>query len=628
MPNTRTSDEVSASPLTGTELVRIVQAGGNAKATTAQLAGLYSPLTSVGDLIVHGPTGDARLPIAGNGLQLYADNTQTLGVKWYDGVGALSTTLLGGRLSFAMDFSVDAATYAATGVAIYGGTTDCASYINAALAANQRVQISGVALIKSQIVVPSGKFITMLPGAAIVLDTTVFTGARNSSTGVGIVFNGCTGGGISGGAIYPSSYVDDRALVAVRIVSSSKVRIDSVDMSNYSKANGIVSIDTCNDCAVTNSVFRDSTTNSATTGQVTGVTIDDNRIGGVSSMRTKLIGNTFRDLTVGAAFLALYGYQTDGITVEVGTTQTIIANNEIFNVGEGIDCWGLNGAITGNTIRHVYIFGIKLVHGAQYNTVVGNSIYDAGLAGITVQGASSDTADTQYNVIDSNLIAGIDAASNWSASTTGCILISDGTGVTFIPRNNVFGSNKLNPGPGGKYCIVRSGSTDASNSFPNTQFFAIGSVGYVNDNTSSLGRITASNRSLMRANLGSSQTITAGSAAKLQLSNRTFDDRNEFDNVTNYRWTCQIPGLYRVIGQIALGTVVGTSKIGLLEIRLNGGVATATRALMTSTAAYAVEDLIAAKVGDYIELWYTNGDTSSVSANNGPTNTFMSIQQA
>lgn len=40
MPNTRTSDENSAATLDGTELVRIVQAGGNAKATTAAIAAL------------------------------------------------------------------------------------------------------------------------------------------------------------------------------------------------------------------------------------------------------------------------------------------------------------------------------------------------------------------------------------------------------------------------------------------------------------------------------------------------------------------------------------------------------------------------------------------------------------
>jgi parallel beta-helix repeat protein len=533
-----------------------------------------------------------------------------------------------GRLSFPIDFAIDAATYAAGGMSIYGGTVDCAAAINAALSVNQRVQISGIALIKSQIVVPTGKSITMLPGAAIVLDTAFFTGARNTSTGVGLLFNGNSGGGIFGGAIYPSTYVDDRALCAIRAVSASRVRIDGVDFSNYSKCNGIVSIDTGTDCAVTNCIFRDCTTNSATTGQLTGVTVDDNRIGGVSSLRTKIIGNTFRDLTVGASFLALYGYQTDGCTIEVGTLQTIFANNEVFNVGEGIDCWGLNGAITGNTFRHCYNFGIKLVHSASYNTVVGNSVYDSGLAGITAQGASSDTTDTAYNVIADNLIAGIDAAGAWSASTTGCILISDGTGTTFIPRNNVFSGNFLNPGPGGKYCIVRSASTDASNTFPNTHFVAAGSVGYVSDNANSMGRITALNRTLMRANVVTAQTITALTAAKIQLATRTFDDRNEFDAVTNYRWTCQIPGLYRVIGQVTLGAVGGTGKIGLLEIRLNGGVATASHALMTGTASYSIDDLIACKTGDYVELWYTNGDTSNVSANNGPTNTFMTIQQA
>lgn len=44
MPNLRTSDEAPATlPLTGAELVRIVQAGGNARATTANIAALATP---------------------------------------------------------------------------------------------------------------------------------------------------------------------------------------------------------------------------------------------------------------------------------------------------------------------------------------------------------------------------------------------------------------------------------------------------------------------------------------------------------------------------------------------------------------------------------------------------------
>lgn len=377
--------------------------------------------------------------------------------------------------------------------------------------------------------------------------------------------------------------------------------------------------------------FTDNTDWTAQAGQnpqLTGIELDNDRVNGVASSRLTICENDILNMTVGATFIAAHGYQTDGITLEVGTQQVAVADNVINNVGEAIDCWGSNCAITGNTIRHSYTFGIKLVHGAAYNTVVGNSIYDSGLAGIAVEGSSVDTIDTAYNLIDANVIAGIDGAGVWAAATTGCILVSDGGGTTFIARNNVFSNNTLNPGPGGKYCIVRSASTDTSNSFPNTRFISAGSIGYVSDNASSMGRITATNRTLMRANSSAAQTINASSAAKIALGNRAFDDRNEFDNVTTYRWVCQIPGLYRVIGQVTLGTVAGAGKIGLLEIRQNGGVATASHALMTSTASYSVDDLILAKTGDYIELWYTNGDTANVTANNGPTNTFLTIQQA
>jgi hypothetical protein len=519
--------------------------------------------------------------------------------------------------------AVDIARYGA----IYDGATDASAAFAAAFASNSAVQVSGQVLIKSQLLA-TGKQINMLAGAAIILDVTTFTGARNSATAVGVLFNGGTTGGIRGGVIRPSAYVDDLALVAVRMVSCSGVKIKDVEMSGFSKANGVVSIDTSNDWEVNGCYFHDCTTNSATTGQVTGVTVDDNRIGGVSSLRGRIYGNDFRDITVGAAFLALYGYQSDAITIEVGATQVEISDNTIFNVGEGIDYWGFNGAITGNVIRHCYNFGIKLIHGAQYNAVTGNSIYDSGLAGIIVSAAAGDANDTSYNVISSNNIAGIDGAGAWSASTTGCILVSDGTGTTFIPRNNTFADNVLNPGPGGKYCIVRSQSTDGTNVFPNQTFVASGSSGYVSDISTGLGRITATNKTVMRANLGSAQAVTGTTSAKLQLNTRSFDDRNEFDTATNFRWTCQIPGVYEVRGQVTLGTVAGANKIGVVEIRLNGSAELQLHALMTSLASYSVEDLVVMKAGDFLELWYTNGDTSSVTVNNGVVNTFMSVNQA
>lgn len=149
MPNTRTSDEISAAPLDGSELVRIVQAGGNAKTTTGAIAGLsyQTPTTTRGDIIVRNSTQDVRLPIGANGTQLTADSGQPDGLKWYDGIGALSIqlasstggTLIGyqgavGRLRTAQDKMGDWLSINDTTSIDPTGAADCTSAVIAAFA--------------------------------------------------------------------------------------------------------------------------------------------------------------------------------------------------------------------------------------------------------------------------------------------------------------------------------------------------------------------------------------------------------------------------------------------------------------------------------------------------------------
>lgn len=93
--NTTTTGESAAGPLNGSELVRGVQSGGNVKMTTQAIAnlGYASPGTATGDLIVHGSGADQRLPVGNDTLQLVADSSQPLGIKWFDAIGALASKL-------------------------------------------------------------------------------------------------------------------------------------------------------------------------------------------------------------------------------------------------------------------------------------------------------------------------------------------------------------------------------------------------------------------------------------------------------------------------------------------------------------------------------------------------------
>jgi hypothetical protein len=80
--NKTTSGETAAAPLTGAELIRVVQAGDNFKATSQDIADLYTPTTAKGDLIARGSAADGRLAVGADGTSPIADSTQSLGIRW------------------------------------------------------------------------------------------------------------------------------------------------------------------------------------------------------------------------------------------------------------------------------------------------------------------------------------------------------------------------------------------------------------------------------------------------------------------------------------------------------------------------------------------------------------------
>src|SRR5258708_1997345 len=83
--------------------------------------------------------------------------------------------------------------------------------------------------------------------------------------------------------------------------------------------------------------------------QLTAMHGDATRVAGVSSERLNISFNKITNLTVGATFLAGFGYQTDGINISYqGSKGHAIHGNVIDTVGEGIDCYGSFCTIEGN----------------------------------------------------------------------------------------------------------------------------------------------------------------------------------------------------------------------------------------------------------------------------------------
>lgn len=110
------------------------------------------------------------------------------------------------------------------------------------------------------------------------------------------------------------------------------------------------------------------------------------------------------------------------------------------------------------------------------------------------------------------------------------------------------------------------------------------------------------------------QTISSGATTKVQLDTKDIDDNNWFDATTNYRFTPQIAGKFLVSAQVAM-TNVGSGFTIAANLEKNGSIV-ANNAIMssnaTNTTKVAVTDIISVNGStDYIELFVTNGDSSS-----------------
>lgn len=71
-----------------------------------------------------------------------------------------------------------------------------------------------------------------------------------------------------------------------------------------------------------------------------------------------------------------------------------------------------------------------------------------------------------------------------------------------------------------------------------------------------------------RAGLSSTQSISSGTATKVQFNSETFDTNNNYDNTTNYRFTPTVAGYYQVNAMAQLLATAGT--VFFLMIYKNG----------------------------------------------------------
>jgi parallel beta-helix repeat protein len=452
---------------------------------------------------LYGGISSILTPPAGNNGEIQINNRQAFGSS-----SALTFSTSTGRLTV----SSEAVTYlqissftAALGqlpyvrAADYGavgdGSTDDTAALQAAVNTNRVVllQQGKTYKITSSVVVPSSSGFLGDGTPTILMSSTSF---NNIDLGAGTRYGtNVVGINASGSLTTPFAPIQNvsfqgfklqyqvttssrsvRGIVARNVIN---LKIAGVEIFDFPSACAICVASISSGSFITNNYihnFTDSNTTWGAATQLTAVEVDNDQVNSKSTQGLVISQNTIKDLTVGALYIAAFGYQTDGINILNQTAQNIvIADNVISNIGEGIDFYGSSSTITGNTVFNAYNFGIKLVHGAKKNVIASNVVTNAGLGGIGLFGSSTANEEVEYNLIVGNRVFGIDPAAAWAASDSFCLKV--GNESPAIVRNNVFMNNVLNPGATGAYDIVNI-STSPTNHFILNHMEATGRTGW------------------------------------------------------------------------------------------------------------------------------------------------------
>lgn len=445
------------------------------------------------------------------------------------------------------------------------GITDDTIAINNAMASSyDTIFLDGDHLISSNIIFPVGgkkKLTALSPETGrLILNANTFTGSIATSTGRGVYINGATGGGVFGISITMSTYTDNLDVIGIDLEGCTDVQVKFCDIFGFSKAEGLVVINTCVRCTVDYNKLHDCTTNSATNGQITGVNVDDNKISDIGSKACSISYNRIYNLNVGAAFQTAFNYQTDAINIQRGSTGFRVVENIIDNVGEGIDIFCNDALISGNQISNCFLTGIKVIHGASRNEICGNKIRRCDYYGIQVAGSNiAGVGNIEGNHIHGNSITEMDP-NNRRATTSAACIETDNPGYLFNPVNNLIQNNYLDPLPNGYFAIYR-GSSGTGNAYVNNRIAASGITARIGTGGLETGRVLDAFPTEVRAYFNAVQSIPSAVTTKLVPQVEAYDTRNEFSAGT---LTVELDGKYEVKAQVRFaGLIAGVTQVQL-----------------------------------------------------------------
>lgn len=355
----------------------------------------------------------------------------------------------------------------------------------------------------------------------------------------------------------------------------------------------------------------------------TGIDVDEDRVNSVWSNNLLIENNYIENVHYGATAIAVYEDQADGITLR-NATGIRVTNNTVIDTNEGIDLQGFNTLVVGNVFSDCTGYGVKLIHGARYNIINANRIYNSGLAGINVVGGLLSEGDTSFNVFSSNTIENVDPDNLHSGDSTACIRIQN-QATTSVASNNSFVDNHIDPGVYGEFIVYNYTAGDVNNRFDGNliQRSAVTEDFYISPTLNAQVIQQIATNVLGYAN--SVDGINNATYKLVQLNAELFDTNSEFSTST-YTWTCKTPGYYRFTGQVGL-----TSSNGIqVKLRKNAvdyaysrppvGASASNQTASIATIAYA-------DIGDVFDLYVYHSTGVAVVLTTGAETTYLCVSK-
>jgi hypothetical protein len=142
------------------------------------------------------------------------------------------------------------------------------------------------------------------------------------------------------------------------------------------------------------------------------------------------------------------------------------------------------------------------------------------------------------------------------------------------------------------------------------------------------GILTTPNQSGCSVTLSGNQTIATGTITKLVLATEIYDIQNEFDSVTNNRFTATLAGKYLVISNVQIGALANAVVFNPL-IHVNGALTTkaAFAPGIASDAHAVISTVLDLDAADYVETFTYHEHGSNRTAEAGGTRNTMMVQK-